>query len=194
MNRRIHPARRALASAFAVIALIAGCASSPRIYSTANPAVDLSDYTTFGFSPTLGTDREAGQRSILSSNLISAARLEMEKLGYRYSDSNPDLEVNFFLNTKEKVQTTSTPSAGMGYGYYGYRSGMYSTWGSYDTTVTQYTEGTLNIDVVDNARNELVWEGVAVGRLRENARDDMQARVNEVMAEIFARHPLAKTS
>lgn len=37
-------------------------------------------------------------------------------------------------------------------GYHGYRGDMYSAWGGYDTTVSEYTEGTLNVDVVDPAR------------------------------------------
>jgi hypothetical protein len=168
---------------------LAGCASGPRTYSNASPGVDLSSYSTFGFSPQLGTDRGYQGRSILSTHLIAAARREMEALGYQYVEADPDLEVNFYLHTQEKVQATSSPSMGMG--YYGYRGGMYSGWGGYDTTVNQYTEGTLNVDVVDRARKELVWEGVAVGRLSEKARENMGERVNKVMDEIFDKHPLA---
>lgn len=190
MNRWL-PSRLRMAALLGLSVVLAACASGPRTYSNANPGVDLSSYSTFAFSPQLGTDRGYQGRSILSSNLIDATRRQMEALGYRYDESNPDLEVNFYLHTKEKVQSTTTPSMGMGMGYYGYRGGMYSAWGGYDTTVSQYTEGTLNVDVVDRTRKELVWEGVAVGRLSESARENMEERVNKVIAEIFAKHPLA---
>ena len=80
---------------------------------------------------------------------------------------------------------------GPGFGYYGYRGGMYSAWGGYDTEVSEYTVGTLNVDLVDAARKELVWEGTAVGRLRESDREEMAERVQSVIADVFAKHPLA---
>ena len=78
---------------------------------------------------------------------------------------NPQLLVNFNarLDDKMKVSTTSTPTmtmgVGMGRGYYGYRGGMYGTWPMYQdqTTVSQYKEGTLNIDIVD--RRASSWCG-----------------------------------
>lgn len=178
----------------AASALLAACASAPRIYSTTNPEADFATYQTFAFTRELGTDRSDGQRTILSQRLMAAARREMEALGYRYSESDPDLLVNFYLHTKEKVSSTTTPSMSVGMGYYGYRGSMYGTWGGYDTTVTQYTEGTLNVDLVDPARRELVWEGVAVGRLTEKVRENLDTSVRTVMHDVFARHPLAPAS
>lgn len=44
--------------------------------------------------------------------------------------------------------------------YYGYRRGYYSPWVGYsyatETTVSQYTEGTFNIDIVDARRQQLI--------------------------------------
>lgn len=171
--------------------MLTGCATGPKVYTNVSPGIDLTRYQTFGFSRQLGTDRAAGQRSILSNHLIQATRREMETLGYRYSESNPDLEVNFYLQTAEKVQATSTPATSMGMGYYGYRRGFYSAWGGYDTTVTQYTEGTLHVDLVDNALDELVWEGIAVGRLTDKVRENLASSTATVIADIFQRHPLA---
>lgn len=48
-------------------------------------------------------------------------------------------------------------------GYYGYRRGYYDPWMGYGygttTQVSQYTEGTINIDLVDMAQKRMVWEG-----------------------------------
>jgi len=58
------------------------------------------------------------------------------------------------------------------------------------TDVHRYTEGTLNVDLIDVERNRLVWEGIAVGRVGRTkdaaARD---ARIDSTMAEIFAQYP-----
>jgi hypothetical protein len=171
------------------VLVLAGCTSTPRIYSNDNPSVSLGDYATFGFINPLGTDRNANERSLLSTHLVRATRTELENRGYRYTETDPDMLVNFNVHAQEKIQATSTPSMGMGMGYYGYRGSMYSTWGGYDTNVSQYTEGTLNVDLIDPARKELVWEGVAVGRLSEDARENMASRVPQVVAAIFQRYP-----
>ena len=176
----------------AVALLAAGCSSGPKIYTNQNPEVTLRDYQTFGFSSDLGTDR-GSNRSIISTHLVRATTAEMEKRGYRFQAVNPDLEINFYLHTQEKIRSSTTPTAGVGYGgYYGYRRGYYGTWGGYETTVTQYTEGTLTVDLIDNARDILVWEGTAVGRMRESNRDKLEESANVIMAEIFEAFPLAQ--
>lgn len=63
-------------------------------------------------------------------------------------------------------------------------------WGDYpifEERVTQYTEGTLNIDLIGNKTNRLLWEGIAVGRVNENTYDNLEAKINEAVALIF-RH------
>ena len=55
--------------------------------------------------------------------------------------------------------------------------------------MTQYTEGTLSIDLIDTARNQLVWEGIAVGRIRQSTLDDIQGAVNRVVPLIFQEYP-----
>ena len=101
---------------------------------------------------------------------------------------DPDLLVNFFTESKEKVQSTTTAGPGVG-GYYGWRTGYYGVWGGYETRVTQYTEGTLVIDLIDARRNQLVWEGIAVDRVREDTRRNPQNAVDQVVAQVFAEFP-----
>ena len=47
----------------------------------------------------------------------------------------------------------------------------------YETRVDQYTEGTLNIDVVDAATKKLVWEGAIAGRLSDQEVRNMEKTV-----------------
>jgi hypothetical protein len=75
-------------------------------------------------------------------------------------------------------------------GYYGYRGGFYSPWvGWGNNEVRSYREGTLNVDLVDAARKQLVWEGVAVGRLSRQSNRDPQEAADTAIGEIFARFP-----
>ena len=181
-----HSALHRLLGAAVVATTLGGCASGPKIFASQDPAADFGSYRTYGFQPVLSTD-EPGYSSILSQLLKAAAGREMESRGYTRSDQ-PDLIVNFQLRTKEKVQATSSPAVG---GYYGYRHGYYGVWGGYpmETNVTQYTEGTLNVDIVDARRNQLVWEGVAIGRIREESRRNPEPAVNDAVAKIFAEYP-----
>jgi len=164
--------------------LLTACSSGPKIFVNENPAASFDNYATYNFEPQLGTDDRKGYRSILSNQFISAINREMQARGYKRSD-NPDLRVNVYVHTKEKIRTTSTPTAG---GYYGYRGYGYGMYGGYETTTTQYTEGTVNIDLIDNANNELAWEGVAVGRINDEVRQNLEASVSAVVGEVFTRY------
>lgn len=185
-------ATAALAAAAAL--LLVGCATTPKatIRSTVDSSADFSQYRSFGFVEKLGTDT-ANYESLVSASLKNAARRQLELRGLTYSASSPDLLVNFNGKLDEKLRVTQTPSVTMGMGYYGYRGGIYSTWPMYpqETNVDQYTQGTLNVDVVDARRRQLVWEGVAVGRVTEKTRDNIPAVVDAVMPEIFAKFPIA---
>jgi hypothetical protein len=176
--------------ALAVVALLlASCASGPKLFVNEDPAADFTTYRTFAFAEPLGTDRPE-YSSMLSTYLRNAARRELESRGYRYSATSPDLLVNFYVKTTEKVTSTSVPTGpAYGAGYYGYRGMNYGVWSGYETEVRQYTEGTLNVDLVDPKLRRLVWEGVAVGRVRDSARENLQQAVDDVMALVFARYP-----
>jgi len=100
----------------------------------------------------------------------------------------------------DKLLATTMPTTGImvgvgaGRDYYRYRTGFYSTWPLYpmETRVDTYTEGTLNIDVIDAARKQMVWEGVAVGRVTENTMDNLKPAIDEAVSAIFAKYQEAK--
>jgi hypothetical protein len=165
--------------------LLVACSTGPKIFINEDPGGKFDSYKTYNYEEILSTDDRPGYRSILSQYLINAVDKELAARGYTKSDT-PDLTINFNLATQEKIRSTSSPRAG---GYYGYRG--YGAYGGYDTTVTQYTEGTFNVDMIDNtsAQKQLVWEGVAVGRMTDKARANLEEATNTLMAEIFSRYP-----
>ena len=59
-----------------------------------------------------------------------------------------------------------------------------------DMRVTQYTEGTLNIDVVDAATKTLVWEGSIAGKLTDNDVRNMEQTVDEAVAAVMDNFPI----
>jgi hypothetical protein len=176
------------------LALLAACASAPKVRSNTDPQANLAAYRTFGFVEPFGSDR-AGYSTIVSGQLKTAVRRELESRGYVYSTENPQLLVNCNAKLDGKLRVDTVPSGGVavGRGYYGYRGGFYTAWPTYETRVDEYTEGTLNVDVVHAAQKRLLWEGVAVGQVTEKARDNLGAAIDSTMAQIFKRFP-AKSS
>jgi len=185
------PVERGAGIALLVAWLCAGCAAGPSIYVNTDPVANFSAYRTYDFESPLGTDKP-DYASVLSQYLRAATARELESRGYQRSDK-PDLIINFNVQTKEKVETSSMPSGPRFGGYYGYRSGYYGVWGGYETQTTQYTEGTLTVDVVDGARKQLVWEGTVVGRVRDEDRANLQAAIDKVIPQIFAKYPYRVT-
>jgi Domain of unknown function (DUF4136) len=180
---------------FALIAtllLVTACESGPKVRANYDKGVDFSQYKTFGFESPLGTDR-AGYTSIVSQYLSATTRRELEARGLRYDEASPQLLVNFNAKLSDKLRADSVPSTGYyGGGYYGYRTGYYGAWPMYnETVVTTYTEGTLNIDVVDAARKQMVWEGVAVGSVSEKAASNLQPALDKVVVKILTKFPVA---
>ena len=56
--------------------------------------------------------------------------------------------------------------------------------------MSQYTEGTVNIDMVDANQKRMVWEGVAIGRVDEDkTNEEVRASINSGVAEMFANYP-----
>jgi hypothetical protein len=166
--------------------LISSCATSPRIYSNEDPAAAFSSYSTYAFQAKLGTDRPE-YTSLLSQYLKTTVQREMNARGYKEVKENPDILVNFFVQTEEKIRSTSTPSYG---GYYGYRP--YGTWGGYagyETRITQYTEGTLTVDLIDASRDQLVWEGTLIDRIRGDEAENLRPRVEEAVVNVFTKFP-----
>lgn len=177
----------------ATLLVLGACASPPTVRTNVNPGTDFAQYKTFGFVNPLGTDR-AGYRSIVSQQLITDTQREMEARGLARSDSAPQLLINFNAKLADALQVVPGPPApvmvGVG-GYYGYRSGMYSTWPMYSQdTVMQYTQGTLNIDIVDAGHKQLVWESVVTDSVTQKDLDNLPVAINRAVIAAFAKFPI----
>ena len=177
--RKVHMQRILLTLALAI--LLVSCASVPRVSTNENPDADFSSFTTYNFMQPLSTDRPNGVQTPLSAVLVEAMSAEMTNRGYQRSN-NPDLLINFFVNTEQRMDVRQVPTSGT---FHGYRRNRYSTWGGYRTEVRQYTQGTLAIDLVDAAQNILVWEGVAQQRVGRSTTGLSQEQANDVIGQVM---------
>jgi hypothetical protein len=179
---------RLAASLLGLIAL-AGCATGPTIRSNVDQSVDFTRFRTFDFLQPLSTDRE-GYQSFISRDLMVAAEREMTALGFQRTSTNPDLLVNFSANLEQRLRVTQTPTAGGGAAWGSHRrSASYGVWGGYRTDVRQDTMGTVGVDVIDAARRQLVWEGVAVGRVTRSTAENVGPALDSAVRDIFQQFP-----
>jgi predicted membrane metal-binding protein len=168
--------------------LLVACQNLPRVHALYDQTADLSRYSTFALHPKLEPKGE--EYDSLAQRYIKAAIIvEMQKQGYRLSDT-PELWVNFNTKTKDRVRVIDTPEP-FSYHYYFFRHD-YGVWGGYpytETRIEQYTEGTLNIDVIDISNKRLLWEGIAVGTLSKRTMDNLEDKINEALMLIFEKYP-----
>jgi len=172
--------------------LVASCASKPNIETDYDPTIDFSQYKTYAFFNPMGIENP-NYSSIYGSIFRNAISKEMESRGYTQSD-NPDLMINVSGRLQDKTRVTTTSDPYMAGSYYGYRRGAYGAWGGYGygttTHVSNYTEGTVNVDIVDRAQKRMVWEGVAVGRVKENrTSEETRTNIQAGIKEMFAGYP-----
>jgi hypothetical protein len=172
-----------------LVALIAGCAtgSPPNTRVDYDKKADFSVYRTFGFPKETGTDR-GGYATLVTSYFKSSVATAMEARGYKYTEEKPDLLVNFYMNTRDRTELR--PNPGFGRGYYGYRDGLYRGWPMYEQDRTvNYQVGTINVDIVDAEKKQLIWEGVSEGRVTEEALANPKVTVNAVVTELMRKYP-----
>ncbi|MBE0572222.1 MAG: DUF4136 domain-containing protein [Ignavibacteriaceae bacterium] len=166
-------------------ALILTSCSSISVNQDYDPAYDFSKLKTYGFIP---ITEEAGIDQLNATRLGDAIKENLNAKGYTLSE-NADFGIALFFtkDTKTSIQSSGGYGYGYGYGYRGY-GGMGGS-----TYVSQYDEGTLVIDFVDMAKQELVWRGVGTGVLDETPTvEERTANINYAVAEILAQFPPTK--
>lgn len=132
---------------------------------------DFNAYKTYNFHQK-GIDK-LEVNDLDKRRILSAIEANMKLKGFTKSE-NPDLYINVLASSKEKVRVDN--------GYYGpYWGGPY--WGG-PSRVYQYTSGTIIIDIIDDKKNILVWQGAGSGldvsNLNSKA-DDIPKAVEEIM-------------
>jgi hypothetical protein len=148
------------------LVLVVACSPVKVLQTKSADSFNLNNYRTFSFYPVEASGDTIPERfmesvELLQNNLASGLRMK----GLRRSDQSPDLMVNLGLVVENKVQTRQSDIRTDAPRYIGQR--RYS-WKSEEIKVNEYREGTVTVDLVDNDRQILVWQGVAEGVIPEN--------------------------
>lgn len=160
--------------------------------SDIDPTADFSRYSTWNFFDTLGI--EGGYNSPIYGELFrTAITREMNARGYRLSD-NPDLLVNVTIRSDDKVRMTSYTRPYMSGAYYQQPGGAH--YGSalgvgvgVSQRVTEVTEASVFIDLVDNGKDRIAWQGVAVIEATDKVAQQLRDAVYTSVERVFELYP-----
>lgn len=192
MNLLKHAAR-GLVAGLALFALSA-CSTGPRVRTDADPQANFARYQTYAFYQPLAME-SSGYSSYLSDRIKTSVRREMDARGYRFVSEDPDLRVNFQAVVRERSDVYDVPRSDVRL-FYSYRARSYvamPVW--YDETrVTEYTEGTLTVDLVDADQNRLVWTGDAIGRVTQKTAQERINAADQAITAIFSHYPYQAAS
>lgn len=170
-------------------AMLAACATAPRVRTDHDPTADFGKYRTWSFYSPIAME-ESGYSTWISDRIKDNVRKEMEARGYRYVEASPDLQVNFQGVVQDRTEVFSMPRSGVQY-FYNYRRNAYvgvPVWYD-DTHVSRYREGTLTVDLVDARRNRMVWTGDAIARVVKKTPEQKMAEVDQAINAIFLQYP-----
>lgn len=163
-----------------IIALVITSCSSVRVTTDYDTKADFNQYKTFAFYKT-GIDK-AAISDLDKKRIMRAIETELLAKGMTKSTS-PDVLVSLFTKSRERINIDDNSHGGFFYPRY---------YGNSQILVSQRTEGTLFIDMLDAKRKELIWQGIGTGTLRVKEVSKKEARIKEFVKEIMAKYPPEK--
>ena len=170
---------------FFSVLLIIGC-SSISTTSDYDPSADFASYNTFSFYDGTIKGSELETAPLVKKRVLEAIENEMQKKGFAKDNSGSgDLIVYTQAGTAEKMNVND-------YGY-----GYGSWWGpnpyGRNIDVSYYTQGSLIIDLVDNAKDELIWRGIGTAVVQDRGTpEERQKFIDEAVAKILSQYPPEK--
>jgi hypothetical protein len=176
---------------------LTACAPSVKVRSDADPTVNFRQYETYGFFSQLGVEGD-NYSGLLGQHFRGAISTQMDKRGFTQSGS-PQLQVNVSIGSEDKVRVNTYQDPYLyggyygrrGYGHYGGMGMGYPYGGGTRTTVHQYTEAKIYIDLVDSQQHKVVWQGVATFTVTDKLQENLRQTVYDTVDKIFTKFPIA---
>jgi hypothetical protein len=177
---------RTFLAALAVVAcaVLAAC-STVSVSTDFDSGVDFDALKTFAWMPLYSKELDPYDAdSLVRGRVVSAVERELSAKGLQRVDASPDFVIALHSWTRERFNVTTWPRWGYGWGP---RRRMWSAWGGDRVDVTQYTEGALVVDFVNQASKELIWRGIARSVVDESS--SSQEAVDESVEALLAKFP-----
>jgi hypothetical protein len=185
-----------------VILLLASC-STVRVVSDYDQTVNFNEYRTYAFYKP-GID-EAEISDLDKKRVLRAIDAEMSAKGFTKSNTNPAVLVSIFAKAQERVDVYQNNFGFGGFGGFGRFGGFgfspfgfggfgfggfgFGGFGGFGNNIVTQTEGTLYIDIIDNSKNQLVWQGQGTAPLTNRSIEKREERIQEIVNEIMQVYP-----
>ena len=163
----------------ALILTITMISCSPlQVSSDYDEMANFSQYKTFSF-------HDKGIEKLQLNDLdkrrvINAITAELVAKGMQPAQSQPDVVLNVLASNKEKIDVNYYNDPYWGWYHY--------PWGGNQASVNQYTEGTLIVDMIDNKKNTLVWQGKGTGFRVDDIQNKAET-IKEAIMVIMSHYP-----
>jgi len=167
---------------FGVIAYLGlmGC-SSVRVMVNYDQDAVFSDYKTFYFVRPKQKPKRGGavRNPLFTKDVMNEIRPIMESKGFAEAATRDEADLFVIFYAAVQNRRDFLPPT--------YRVGRWGrVWRTSPGHFVHYREGTLVIDMVDNTKKELVWQGVGQGVLD---RDDPARNLVEAVEKILEKFP-----
>lgn len=188
-----------------IISLFLGSCNPWKYVGKADPEADFSTYKTFGL---LNWEQanDKGMTSEVKHFILIAIKDQLEARGYTYQKKDADLQVSVFIIVNEETSYSAyadqyagyggwggvavgvgVGSGGAGVGVVGYGNTMTYP---YSVVSHDYEVGAFVVDLLDNSKKKIIWQGLAEGRL--STEKPTQLSVSDRVNRIFNTLPVKK--
>lgn len=178
--------RRGIAASVCALALtMATAAMAQHVETTVDRSADFSKYKTFTIEIATPWGNEIGEKNVLDE--LTAA---FKAKGWSQVKDASDVRIVVHGATEEKKQLNTFYTGGYGGGYYG--GWGWGGVGSSSTTVSEFTEGTLVVDIFDSATKSLLWRGIAQDELKKK-QEKREKQASKAVQKLLRDFPPGKS-
>ncbi|QAA81679.1 DUF4136 domain-containing protein [Aequorivita sp. H23M31] len=168
-------------STISMVLLLVSCGASVAVDYDKN--VDFSKYTSYNFYPSI----DSGLTELDDSRIMQIADSLFQGRGFEKSNS-PQLYINFYA--RENI-SNSRSTLGIGIGGSGSNVGVGVSGGI--PIGGRIINQQLTMDFIDVSKDDLVWQAVADGELKERATPEQkEAYYLAIIEKILKKYPPGK--
>ncbi len=179
---RIQSCRVFPSLALLSLVLTVGPAAAQDVKTDYDKSVDFANYRTYYWEKDKVTNND-----IMNQRFVDAVDGQLQAKGWRRQEGSGDAALAAHLATQDK-KSINTFYSGWGPGW-----GWGGVGGTGTTTVTDYTEGTLVLDIFDTASKKLIWRGTASDTISDNPEKNAK-KINKAAEKWFKKFPPQQTS
>ena len=160
--------------------LIAACTSNPRVQSNYDDSLDFGVYETFGFASRTEI-QDPDLSGILELYFSAGVEQQLRSRGLVGSDT-PDILITVSVDIEDVSRAPVRGNNCPRYNDYNSRRVADSYGGEGRRPMCIYSEGSIEVDMVDVEQDHTIWEGVSRVRLDKNDRGTalLMSVVNDV--------------